>query len=74
MDKTENEYAISDYGDPVVVNVEVFDRGGLVGVDLWLYHHLENPNSFDSETVLVNYCTEWRGSNQLEFEIWNGKN
>ena len=74
MDKIENEHASSDYGDPVVVNDEVFDQGGLVGVDLWLYYHLENPNSFDSESVLVNYCMEWRGSNQLKFEIWNGKN
>ena len=34
MDKVENEYATSDYGDPDVVNDEVFDQGGLVGVDL----------------------------------------
>ena len=32
MDKVENEYAIFDYGDPVVVNDEVFERVGLVGV------------------------------------------
>lgn len=74
MDKIENEHARSDYGDPAVVNDEVFDRDGLVGVDLCLYRHLENPNSFDSETVLANYCVKWRGSNQLEVEIWNGKN
>jgi hypothetical protein len=72
MDKIENEYATSDYGDPAV-NDEAFDRGGLEGDDLWL-HHSENPDLFDSETVLVNYCMERRGSNQLEFEIWNGKN
>jgi hypothetical protein len=53
MNKIENDHASSAYSD-LVVNVEVFDRGGLVGVDLWLYHHLENPNSIDSETVLVN--------------------
>ena len=38
MDKVENEYATSDYGDPDVVNDKVFDQGGLVGVDLWLHH------------------------------------
>ena len=54
MDKIENEYARSDHGDIDVVNDEVFDRGGLVGVDLYLYHHLEDPNSFDLTTVLVN--------------------
>ena len=59
MDKVENEYAIFDYGDRVVVNDEVFERVGLVGVDLWL-HHSENPNFFDSVTVLENYCMEWR--------------
>ena len=57
MDKIENEYASSERGDLVVVNDEVFDRGGLVGVDLWM-HHLKSPNLFDSETVLVNYCME----------------
>ena len=38
-----NEHSSSDY-DTVVVD---FNWSGL-GVDLWLYHHLENPNSFDS--------------------------
>ena len=48
MDKIENEYAISNYGYPVVVVTgEVFDRDGLVGDDLWLQHHLEIPNSID---------------------------
>lgn len=58
MDKIGNDYATSDFADPVVVNDGVFDRGGLVGVDLWL-HHLENPNLLDSETLLVNYSMEW---------------
>ena len=70
MGKIENENVTSEYGDPVVVDDEVFDLGESVGVDLWWLHHLENPNLFDSEIVLVNYCM---GSNQLGFEIWNGK-
>ena len=57
MDKTENECASSNHGD--AVNDEVFDRDGLVEVDLWLCHHSENPSSFDSKTVLVNYYMEW---------------
>ena len=39
MEKIGNEYASSEHGD--TVNDEVFDRGRLVGVDLWLYHYLK---------------------------------
>ena len=45
----EIEYATFDNGDPVVVTdePEVFERVGLVGVNLCL-NHSENPNFFNS--------------------------
>jgi len=42
-DGTEHEYLSSDEGDTNSVNDEVFDRGGLVGVDLWWYRPLGKP-------------------------------